>query len=68
MPEIGQNRKSRTTILMSVKPPKVEVSLSRFDVLPFGRDLSPLYGASFRWELAIGWRVGWKNGEPIGHL
>ena len=28
----GQKRKSRTTILMSVIPPKAEVSLSRFDV------------------------------------
>jgi hypothetical protein len=28
----GQKRKSRTTILMSVKPPKAEVRLSRFDV------------------------------------
>ncbi len=28
----GQQRKSRTTILMSVNPPKAEVSLSRFDV------------------------------------
>ena len=28
----GHKRKSRTTILMSVKPPKAEVSLSRFDV------------------------------------
>ena len=32
MSALGQKRKSRTTILMSVIPPKAEVSLSRFDV------------------------------------
>ncbi len=29
---LGQNRKSRTTVLMSVMHLKAEVSLSRFDV------------------------------------
>jgi hypothetical protein len=32
MSVVGHNRKSRTTILMSVKPPKAEVSRSRSDV------------------------------------
>ena len=32
MSVMGQKRKSRTTILISVKPPIAEVSLSRFDV------------------------------------
>ena len=32
MSALGQKRKSRTTILMSVIPPKAEVSLSRRDV------------------------------------